>query len=114
MLCPSDTPEGESCGLVKNLALMTHITTEADDTPIIRAAFNIGVEDINFLCGEELSHKSVYIVFLNGTLRHFSPPRRLVVSVWSYLSGRIRLVVSVWAYPSGCIGLYRRLQWLAG
>ena len=28
MLCPSDTPEGESCGLVKNLALMTHITTE--------------------------------------------------------------------------------------
>ena len=67
MLCPSDTPEGESCGLVKNLALMTHITTESDDTPIIRAAFNIGVEDINFLCGEELSHKSVYIVFLNGT-----------------------------------------------
>ncbi|KFM24286.1 DNA-directed RNA polymerase III subunit RPC2 [Auxenochlorella protothecoides] len=24
MLCPADTPEGESCGLVKNLALMTH------------------------------------------------------------------------------------------
>ena len=30
MLCPSDTPEGESCGLVKNLALTTHVTT---DTP---------------------------------------------------------------------------------
>ena len=28
MLCPSDTPEGEVCGLVKNLALMTHITTD--------------------------------------------------------------------------------------
>jgi hypothetical protein len=28
MLCPSDTPEEESCGLVKNLALMTHLTTE--------------------------------------------------------------------------------------
>ena len=28
MLCPSDTPEGESCGLVKNLALTTHITTD--------------------------------------------------------------------------------------
>lgn len=27
MLCPADTPEGESCGLVKNLALMTHVTT---------------------------------------------------------------------------------------
>jgi DNA-directed RNA polymerase III subunit RPC2 len=31
MLCPSDTPEGESCGLVKNLALISHITTDADD-----------------------------------------------------------------------------------
>jgi hypothetical protein len=27
MVCPADTPEGESCGLVKNLALMTHVTT---------------------------------------------------------------------------------------
>ena len=36
MLCPSDTPEGESCGLVKNLALMTHITTEVDESPIVR------------------------------------------------------------------------------
>ncbi|KDD71307.1 hypothetical protein H632_c5334p0, partial [Helicosporidium sp. ATCC 50920] len=24
MVCPADTPEGESCGLVKNLALLTH------------------------------------------------------------------------------------------
>ena len=30
MLCPADTPEGESCGLIKNLALTTHVTT---DTP---------------------------------------------------------------------------------
>src|ERR1700677_1375152 len=31
MMCPADTPEGESCGLVKNLALMTHITTETNE-----------------------------------------------------------------------------------
>ena len=28
VLCPSDTPEGESCGLVKNLALMTAVTVD--------------------------------------------------------------------------------------
>jgi DNA-directed RNA polymerase III subunit RPC2 len=27
-----DTPEGESCGLVKNLALISHITTDSDET----------------------------------------------------------------------------------
>lgn len=35
MLCPCDTPEGEACGLVKNLALMTHVTTDEDEGPII-------------------------------------------------------------------------------
>lgn len=34
MICPADTPEGESCGLVKNLALISHITTESDEMVI--------------------------------------------------------------------------------
>ncbi len=53
MLCPSDTPEGESCGLVKNLALMTHITVEAEEEPVARMAFNVGVEDVHLVS----SHK---------------------------------------------------------
>lgn len=68
MLCPSDTPEGESCGLVKNLALMTHITTEVREAPVIRLAFNVGVEDVHLLSGEELSNKAIFTVFLNGNI----------------------------------------------
>lgn len=56
----------KACGLVKNLALMTHITTDMEDGPIIKLAFNLGVEDVNLLCGEELSYPSVFLVFLNG------------------------------------------------
>lgn len=51
MLCPSDTPEGEACGLVKNLALMTHITVDVEEEPTARLALNLGVEDINLLSG---------------------------------------------------------------
>jgi DNA-directed RNA polymerase beta subunit len=47
MLCPSDTPEGEACGLVKNLALMTHITTDVEEEPIVRIAFLLGVEGLS-------------------------------------------------------------------
>ena len=68
MLCPSDTPEGEACGLVKNLALMTHITTDQEEEPIKRLAFNLGVEDVNLLSGEELGRPELYIVFLNGNI----------------------------------------------
>ena len=66
MLCPSDTPEGEGCGLVKNLALMTHITTEAEEGPIKKIALNMGVEDINLFSGEEISDHDIFTVFLNG------------------------------------------------
>ncbi|CAB4484844.1 unnamed protein product [Rhizophagus irregularis] len=54
MLCPADTPEGEACGLVKNLALMTHITTDDEEQPLRRLAFNLGIEDVNSLTGAEL------------------------------------------------------------
>lgn len=45
---------------------MTHITTEAEEEPIIRIAQNMGVEDINLFSGEEISDPNVYTVFLNG------------------------------------------------
>ncbi|CAB0019412.1 unnamed protein product [Nesidiocoris tenuis] len=65
MLCPSDTPEGEACGLVKNLALMTHITTEVEEAPIVQISHNIGVECISLLGGEEIHFPGVYTVILN-------------------------------------------------
>ncbi|KAL6041665.1 DNA-directed RNA polymerase III subunit RPC2 [Balamuthia mandrillaris] len=75
MLCPSDTPEGESCGLVKNLALLAHITTDEDEAPIRRLAFNLGVEDTVLLSGEELNSPENYLVFVNGMILgiHRSP-----------------------------------------
>lgn len=68
VLCPSDTPEGESCGLVKNLALLTHVTIDQDEEPIKKLAVNMGVEDILLLSGEEINSPSTYLVFLNGVI----------------------------------------------
>lgn len=53
MLCPSDTPEGEACGLVKNLALMTHITTDEEEEPIWNICFLIGVEGMRLFSFEQ-------------------------------------------------------------
>ena len=33
-----------------------------------RLAFNIGVEDVHLLSGEELSNKKIFTVFLNGNI----------------------------------------------
>ncbi|KAG1839326.1 hypothetical protein DFJ58DRAFT_812683 [Suillus subalutaceus] len=68
MLCPSDTPEGEACGLVKNLALMTHITTDVEEGPIIRLALMLGVEDISLATGTEIYGPHTFVVNVNGTI----------------------------------------------
>lgn len=61
----------QSCGLVKNLALMSHVTTDLPETPIIRLAYNLGVEDIMLLSGEQMNSPSVYLVFLNGKSNNY-------------------------------------------
>jgi DNA-directed RNA polymerase III subunit RPC2 len=68
MLCPADTPEGETCGLVKNLALLAHVTTDEDPAPIRRLCFDFGVEDVELLTGEEIHSRDVHLVFLNGLI----------------------------------------------
>jgi len=67
MLCPADTPEGEACGLVKNLALMTHITTDDEEAPIKKLIFMLGAEDIVSVSGSELYAPGSYAILLNGT-----------------------------------------------
>ena len=67
-LCPSDTPEGEACGLVKNLALMAHITTDSEEKQLIRLAYNLGVEDVHTISGLEISDPNLYLVFVNGNI----------------------------------------------
>lgn len=72
LLCPADTPEGESCGLVKNLALMAHVTTDAEEENLVRALFNMGVEDLRTMGGEEIYHADSYMVFVNGNFLYNS------------------------------------------
>ena len=66
MLCPSDTPEGEQCGLVKHLCLMTHVTTPEDDAGLKKVCFADGVEDAALIGGDELQKGTT--VYLNGAL----------------------------------------------
>lgn len=68
MLCPADTPEGEACGLTKNLALLTHVTTDQNELPLAKIAYLLGVEQVELIRGADLSRGSSVIVFLNGSI----------------------------------------------
>jgi len=82
MLCPADTPEGESCGLVKNLALMTHVTTDEEEAPLARTCLLLGVQPISHLAASELHARNAARVFLNGTLLGVTRrPHRVVAAI---------------------------------
>lgn len=70
MMCPADTPEGEACGLVKNLALLAHVThdEEHEDERLKLICYDLGVEDAATLSGDELNAPIASLVFLNGLI----------------------------------------------
>eukprot|EP01117_Protostelium_nocturnum_P001009 TRINITY_DN1132_c0_g1_i1.p1 TRINITY_DN1132_c0_g1~~TRINITY_DN1132_c0_g1_i1.p1 ORF type:complete len:1143 (-),score=194.84 TRINITY_DN1132_c0_g1_i1:102-3530(-) len=108
MLCPADTPEGESCGLVKNLALMTHVTTDDEEVPLIRIAMNLGVEDIGLMSGEEVHERAYnknsggYLVFLNGQILGIhSQPYKLANQLRKLRRhGRVKEFVSIYTHDA--------------
>lgn len=70
MMCPCDTPEGEACGLVKNLALLAHVTNdeESENENLRNICIDLGVEEVTMLTGDEVNGPSTYLVFLNGLI----------------------------------------------
>ena len=45
-ICPSETPEGPNCGLVKNLALSSEFSTGTDEESVEKMLFNLGIKPI--------------------------------------------------------------------
>lgn len=97
MLCPSDTPEGESCGLVKNLALLTHVTNDDEEGPLIRLLYALGCQPTGQLSGAQLHSRWAAQVFLNGTFLGVAPRPLMLAYHLRKLrrSGRLGTFVSV-------------------
>ena len=65
-LCPAETPEGQSVGVVKNISYMTHITITSDSFPLYEYVLpKIKELDETMKLSENLSNQSK--VFINGT-----------------------------------------------
>jgi len=87
-ICPSETPEGQNCGLVKNLAVGAIISKDEDETPIEEYLYKFGVKE---------AKKRLTEVYLNGRLigKH-SKPKLLVKRLRELRrKGKIPFTVSI-------------------
>ena len=79
-ICPSETPEGSNCGLVKNLALSAIISTSVDSSDIRQKLDDLGVAD--FLDVNNSVKKTGARIFLDGKfIGYFSDGEELVSSL---------------------------------
>lgn len=69
-ICPVDTPDGENCGLVKNLSLLARISTNVDDSKVKAYLLGLGVvETGTFNIWEmDADQSNWFLVILNGTI----------------------------------------------
>ena len=63
-ICPAETPEGSSVGVVKNMALSVHITTYSDSKSIYDLLDNMETEKINEVDIKNIISKTK--IFVNG------------------------------------------------
>lgn len=82
MLCPADTPEGESCGLVKNLALLSEITTDSDPKNIESFLVDYGVRKIDMCYGKEFYQNNSHLVFINGSTFGLASQPEIIVNLF--------------------------------
>jgi len=77
-ICPSETPEGSNCGLVKNLALSAIISTSVDSSDIRQKLDDLGVAD--FLDVNNSVKKTGARVFLDGKFIGYFPDGEELIS----------------------------------
>jgi DNA-directed RNA polymerase II subunit RPB2 len=63
MVCPAETPEGQACGLVKNLSLMSMISVGSPSGPIIEFLEEYGLDS---LVDMQIADAKATKVFVNG------------------------------------------------
>uniref|UniRef100_A0A7C3J3X6 DNA-directed RNA polymerase subunit beta n=1 Tax=Candidatus Methanomethylicus mesodigestus TaxID=1867258 RepID=A0A7C3J3X6_9CREN len=101
-LCPSETPEGPNCGLVKNLALMAFISVGTDERPVEDLLYELNTEPIDKARKESMNGAKV---ILNGRLIGIHEKPELLIADIRKLRRRGRLAneVNVAHYKYGTI-----------
>lgn len=96
LVCPAETPEGQACGLVKNLSLMCYVSVGSPSEPLIEFMINRGMEVVEEY--EPLRYPHATKIFVNGVwVGVHQDPKHLVSQVLdtrrkSYLQFEVSLV----------------------
>jgi DNA-directed RNA polymerase subunit B" len=77
-LCPSETPEGPNCGLVKNFAQMVELSTGIEDADQVRnVLYSLGVDQVELHIPEKITDYSGDIINYSDDMEEHSPDDKI-------------------------------------
>jgi DNA-directed RNA polymerase II subunit RPB2 len=106
-ICPAETPEGGSVGVVKNMAISSSITIESDSAQIKDLLKKFNITELDLATNKDISEKGK--VFINGDWVGLSDD---LYEIYTQLKIRKRLGVIniytsiVWKHNENCIEIY--------
>ncbi|HWY36679.1 MAG TPA: DNA-directed RNA polymerase subunit B'', partial [Nitrosopumilaceae archaeon] len=108
-ICPSETPEGSNCGLVKNLALSAIISVNVPSEDIIEKLYDLGVTYVSD-AKDELKKEGTRI-FVDGRLiGYYKDGQKLVDSLRELRRNfKIHPHIGIFLYQSDIEGSTKRL-----
>ena len=108
-ICPSETPEGSNCGLVKNLALSAIISVNVQSEDIVEKLYDLGVTYVSD-AKDELKKDGARI-FVDGRLiGYYKDGQKLADSLREFRrNSKIHPHIGIFLYQSDIEGATRRL-----
>jgi len=91
MICPAETPEGQSVGLVKNLALMAMVTVGTPPSTVIDTLNEFGTESLEEVTCADVADPLVNKIFVNGNWVGIHRDPDHIVSVLRNLRRRVEI-----------------------
>lgn len=77
IICPAESPEGASCGLVMNIAMMAHVRINSCTQSDVQSLLQSMATETDFRPAYHIDANGLSVrVFHNGTLRGFVPTHR--------------------------------------
>ncbi|ELA46495.1 hypothetical protein VCUG_02039 [Vavraia culicis subsp. floridensis] len=89
MVCPAETPEGQACGLVKNLSLLAYISVNHPIEGVVELLEEFGLKSLEEVAASEVNKATK--VFVNGTWLGITTEREFLYTVLKRMKRQARI-----------------------
>ncbi len=103
MICPAETPEGQACGLVKNLALMSYISVGCASAPVAEFLEEWSTENLEEINPNVILEVRTLKPHAMPALLRISPEPSIICAFGGLLNNEFMMICALLSPGQGCL-----------